>query len=623
MKKTSRTFKRFAAITSASLLAACAVAPVTTSAVDITINETETNHKYSAYQIFNATVKGTELTGITWGENVTGNEDAILDAINALEYKVDGTDILNGIDDPVDLATALSNLADGTKNEYSLTDKIASIFAENVSGTPATATYDEGYKLAINDEKTGYYLVIDEKADASKEGYVTASKYILKVVGDGEIEVKKDAPTVMKKIKENTKSATGAPSFDGSEIDNSYYNDTADYCIGDAVPFKLYGSLPSTLDNYQKGYKYVFHDKLDTQFNAPENVVVKIKVGETEYYVKSAASDTDKTGYWRIDGTAVGGVTEYTFAFADIKSVNLYTDAACENQAMTEDPTPVAIRPNADSVVTIEYTAVLNSNADIGQPGQQNEVYLEFSSDSNWDGEDTPETSESIKDYVAAFTYELDLTKLDNEDKNLKLGGAKFVLTRTVNGTKQYAVLDGDNKIKNWVTGTPTIDTKKGTITGTWTPVNATAETGLVPTVVTSSETDGDGKGGFKFVGIDDGTYEVLEILAPKGYKIPDDGKTFTFVVSADTTNSQNAGDPGIIAGTVLTSLKLTDGTEELDTGKQETGILAASITNTSSSTLPSTGGIGTTVFYLGGGAMVAVAGIYLISKKRMKNTQE
>ena len=46
-------------------------------------------------------------------------------------------------------------------------------------------------------------------------------------------------------------------------------------------------------------------------------------------------------------------------------------------------------------------------------------------------------------------------------------------------------------------------------------------------------------------------------------------------------------------------------------------------IKNYKGASLPGTGGIGTTVFYLGGGAMVAVAGIYLISKKRMKNTQE
>ena len=47
------------------------------------------------------------------------------------------------------------------------------------------------------------------------------------------------------------------------------------------------------------------------------------------------------------------------------------------------------------------------------------------------------------------------------------------------------------------------------------------------------------------------------------------------------------------------------------------------SIENNSGSTLPSTGGMGTTLFYLGGGAMVAVAGIVLIAKKRMNKNAE
>ena len=46
-------------------------------------------------------------------------------------------------------------------------------------------------------------------------------------------------------------------------------------------------------------------------------------------------------------------------------------------------------------------------------------------------------------------------------------------------------------------------------------------------------------------------------------------------------------------------------------------------ILNNRGSSLPSTGGIGTTIFYLGGGTMAAVAGVYLITKKRMKNEED
>ena len=647
MKKTNKTFKRFAAITSASLLAACAVAPAVTSAAEITINETEKGHKYSAYQIFNATVDASgTLTGITWGSGVNatvveGTNNDLLDKLNALEFKVGETDVFDGLSDAAAVANAISAIGeDGQANTYGIMDEIADIFEMYKTGTPETASYveGEGYKLEIDDDATGYYLVVDGKDADSSDGYKTASKYILKVVGNTAISVKKDAPTVMKKIKENN-DYTGNPTFEETEMNDAGYNDTADYCIGDYVPFKLYGSLPSTLANYQGAYKYVFHDTLEEMFNAPTNVVVKISVGDTWYYVKGVEGVTDITGY-----KATYNGNDIDISFADIKNVNLYTDAGCTTIAQVEipDTDPVEhenIRPNADSVVTVEYVAQLNSNAKIGRPGQKNSVYLEYANDSNFDGAgDVPTTNTEI-DTVIAFTYEIDLTKVDGSDTSTKLKDAKFVLKREVNGVTQYAVLDTDGKtIKDWVsTEEVTINTTDGTISipdgKTWTATNAPIVTNLVPTVVTTPD-----NGTFSFIGLDDDTYELLEIKAPAGYKIPDNGKSFTLIIEADTTNGQTG--KGVDAdGTALVSLKLTKGSETTDLLDTDTNVtpddgdatndtvgdgkLATQITNTSSSTLPGTGGIGTTIFYLGGGAMAAIGGVYLISKRRMKKSEE
>ena len=645
MKKTNKTFKRFAAITSASLLAACAVAPAVTSAAEITINETEKGHKYSAYQIFNATVDASgTLTGITWGSGVNatvveGTNNDLLDKLNALEFKVGETDVFDGLSDAAAVANAISAIGeDGTANTYGIMDKIADIFEMYKTGTPETASYveDEGYKLVIDDDATGYYLVVDGKDADSSEGYKTASKYILKVVGNTAISVKKDAPTVMKKIKENN-DYTGKPTFEGTEMNDAGYNDTADYCIGDYVPFKLYGSLPSTLENYQGAYKYVFHDTLEDMFNAPTSVVVKISVGGTWYYVQGVEEATDITGYKATYLTEEGKTlkNDIDISFADIKNVNLYTDAECNTQAMTNDSTPVAIRPNADSVVTVEYIAQLNSDANIGRPGQKNSVYLEYANDSNFDGAGDVPTTDTEIDTVIAFTYEIDLTKVDGSNTSKTLKDAKFVLTRVVEGKKQYAVLDTDGKtIKDWVSTTEvvTISTTDGTISipdgKTWTATNAPTSTTLVPTVVTTPD-----NGQFSFVGLDDGEYELLEIKAPSGYKIPDGGKTFELTIEADTTNGQD-GKGVDTAGSALKYLKLMDEIKDLEVDTNVTpetddtditgdGKLATNITNTSSSTLPGTGGIGTTIFYLGGGAMAAIGGIYLISKRRMKKSEE
>jgi LPXTG-motif cell wall-anchored protein len=61
------------------------------------------------------------------------------------------------------------------------------------------------------------------------------------------------------------------------------------------------------------------------------------------------------------------------------------------------------------------------------------------------------------------------------------------------------------------------------------------------------------------------------------------------------------------------------DGTE----GKAIDAIAKATVINNQGSVLPGTGGIGTTIFYLGGGAMAAIGGIYLVSKRRMRKSEE
>ncbi|MBO5382841.1 MAG: LPXTG cell wall anchor domain-containing protein, partial [Ruminococcus sp.] len=106
--------------------------------------------------------------------------------------------------------------------------------------------------------------------------------------------------------------------------------------------------------------------------------------------------------------------------------------------------------------------------------------------------------------------------------------------------------------------------------------------------------------GTFNIKGLDAGTYKLVETAPLPGYNTCGD---ITIVIEA-THEEDGAG-----TGATVEMTKAEGVDNEIE--------------NNQGSTLPGTGGIGTTVFYLGGGAMVAVAGIYLISKKRMKNTQE
>ena len=88
------------------------------------------------------------------------------------------------------------------------------------------------------------------------------------------------------------------------------------------------------------------------------------------------------------------------------------------------------------------------------------------------------------------------------------------------------------------------------------------------------------------FDGLEDGKYELIEVVAPEGYNL------------------------------------LTDSTEVTVPGKDDQDNLVLTVTaeveNKSGSELPSTGGIGTTIFYVLGGLMVIGAAVILVSKKRM-----
>ena len=86
-------------------------------------------------------------------------------------------------------------------------------------------------------------------------------------------------------------------------------------------------------------------------------------------------------------------------------------------------------------------------------------------------------------------------------------------------------------------------------------------------------------------------------------------------VITATTTNGQNWTDG--VASSALTNLAVTaDGTA--GTGNAGTGIAGITVANNKGNTLPETGGIGTTIFYVLGSVLVIGAAVLLVTKKRM-----
>lgn len=243
-----------------------------------------------------------------------------------------------------------------------------------------------------------------------------------------------------------------------------------------------------------------------------------------------------------------------------------------------------ALGATDSSVITVEYTAQLNANAVIGAAGNPNEVYLEYSNNPNHSGTGDNETGNTPEDTVIVFTYKTVINKVtknpdyDPEDETseeyISLEGAAFKLEKLIKGT--------DGAEDTWETvGEYTVNADDPATT-------------------------------FTFTGLDDGTYRLTETATPAGYNSID---PITFAVTAE----HSEGDAPAL--TDLNGNKISG--EITFTAETTEGSLSADIVNNAGSTLPETGGIGTTIFYVLGGILVLAAVILLVTKKRMSSTEE
>ena len=235
--------------------------------------------------------------------------------------------------------------------------------------------------------------------------------------------------------------------------------------------------------------------------------------------------------------------------------------------------------------IIVEYSAVLNQSAVIGLNGNLNTGYLEYSNKPDQSGSgDTNHTGNTPEDKVIVFTYELDTTKVDGKDNNQKLKDAEFKLK---NAAGKWAIVNSDNKVTSWA------DTEEG-----------------------GSKLTSDTNGLFKVIGLDAGTYYLKETKAPAGYNLLTN--EITVAITANTANGQTWTDGD--AAKALTALSVT-AAGEAGTGAT-TGIAGITIANNKGATLPTTGGMGTTLFYVLGSVLVIGAVVLLVSKKRMSKAE-
>ena len=225
----------------------------------------------------------------------------------------------------------------------------------------------------------------------------------------------------------------------------------------------------------------------------------------------------------------------------------------------------------ANDTVVVTYSATINSNAVVGTVGNDNETWLKY-------GNKGETTHSNTKTYTWSFNIFKYFTDSNNDMQYL--ANVEFVLYRKNNtaNTTEYAQFDSNNKLTGWTA----TESEAGKL-----KTNATSIVGVK--------------------GLDEGTYFLKETATPVGFN------SLTSDVEVLITSSCN----NLTNATYTVQYKMVNDEDFEDTDEQEKVV---PIENNRGTTLPGTGGIGTTIFYVVGGGLMVAAAILLITKKRMEN---
>ena len=285
-------------------------------------------HTYKVYQIFTGTLAESEgkniLSDIEWGSSVKA------DGIS-----IDGKNYANADE----FAKYLKD-----KNDAYLESIRGQIFdAIDTNKAVKEFTSVAGGKTNV-ELPAGYYILedvtpedkLEDKATGTKD---TKSSYVIQLVGNVEVAAKVGSVISEKKVDDINDSTNASEKL----------QDTADYDIGDAVPFTITGTIPANYNKYKTFY-YAFNDKMEKGLTF--NNDVKVFLGESEISADKYVVETPNA-------------QEFKVIFNNLKDVAGVTE---------------------DSKITVKYTCTLNEDCEVGSQGNINESWLVYSNNPDVEG---------------------------------------------------------------------------------------------------------------------------------------------------------------------------------------------------------------------------------------------
>lgn len=534
----------------------------------LTINDAQ-GHDYEAYQIFKGTLSSdNELGSIEWGDGINGSE--FLTALKAANG-FGTTNAFASCNNAEDVAKVLANntLFNATSTQKDSLDAFAKV-ADNylVSAKKITGTKSTG-KTEFTGLDAGYYMVKDVSNVSGTDD--SKSRFILNISENKEIDSKPSKPTIVKNILEGT---------------TKVKNNTAS--VGDIIQYQLDSVVPD-MTGYNQ-YYFVVEDTMSEGITFNQDITVTINgttLTANEDYAIEMKSVID-----------VG--TKLTIRFLDF----------LEKQ-----------KSNAGKDIVIKYSGTLNEDAVIGSAGNPNTVNLSYSNDPThvYDGDpdegkpgDDDVMGKTPDSKVITYTFKIKLTKVDGTNTTQTLTGAKFSISgdsykvgmisgkiyqKDSTGT-YYMLKDG-----TYTTDAPTALTedKYDSTTQKYKEIETVDKTtSAKENINKAGYVDSNGIITFDEIGV--GKFTITEDAAPDGYN---KAAPFDIEISADLSDPTNP----------VFKAKIDDGTA---TEIPSDGIITYSVKNNKGIVLPSTGGIGTKIFYIVGGLLVLSAVVLLITRKRM-----